>query len=102
MKAYPVLSTRSGKAVANQYILDGNNCKTFQSYDSVIATYDYNTMTLTFGEDYNRSRTTSKYLNKFLQDELSIHGKTAQQLIDAGHYDRSNGANIHVRFDASL
>ena len=55
----------TGNAVANQYIINDNGRVSFQSYDSIIAT-------IVDGEIFldsiywNYSKTTSKYLNKFL------------------------------------
>ena len=55
----------SGNAVANQYIINDNGRVSFQSYDSIIATIIDGEIFLD-SVFWNYSKTTSKYLNKFL------------------------------------
>lgn len=61
-------STRTGRAVANQYIIRDGAKIIFQSYDSIIATIDRHNKTITIGEDYNYSVTTAKYRNAFFTE----------------------------------
>lgn len=63
-------SSRSGCAVANQFIIFDytNGIITFQSYTSCIADYNMNTKKLVLYPKYNYSRTTSKYLYQFLTE----------------------------------
>lgn len=86
-------SPRTGKPVANQYIITekggilGNFIKreTFQSYDSVIAIVTYwedKTETVLDVNDWDYSRTTSKYRNEFLGEST----KETQAKIDSGEY----------------
>ena len=56
---------KSGNAVANQYIIHDNGRVSFQSYDSIIATIIDGEIFLD-SIYWNYSKTTSKYLNKFL------------------------------------
>lgn len=61
-------STRSGRPVANQFIIDaGASGKYFQSYQTVIA--NVKNGVVTFDNDWQYSRTTSKYLHQFLLGE---------------------------------
>lgn len=62
----PMTSTRSYDAVKNQYVIRIPNKICFQSYNSLIAVYDTESQHLILGCDYDYSRTTSKYLHKFL------------------------------------
>ena len=59
-------SPRTGKPVANQFIIHDGNKLVFQSYESMIVEYDKMNSTITFGKDWNYSNTTSKYRNEFL------------------------------------
>ena len=53
----------------NQYIITTDKTETFQSYDTFIAQYNKKTGVTTLNTDYEQSRTTMKYLVKFLQDD---------------------------------
>ena len=66
MKVYNMESARSGRPVANQFVIVDDNKIVFQSYDSMIVEFNTATSTITFGKDWNYSATTSKYRNQFL------------------------------------
>ena len=68
----PLKSPRSGKAVANQYVIVSGNTVLFQSYKSLIAVYDEESCTLTLGRHWDYSVTTMKYLNQFLREYCYI------------------------------
>ena len=59
-------SPRSGRPVANQFIIADEKRMIFQSYDSMIVDIDFYNSKVTFGKDWNYSSTTSKYRNEFL------------------------------------
>ena len=60
-------SVRSGKPVANQFIIRINRLTIFQSYTSVIAVTKWNMENILLDEKFhNYSVTTSKYLYQFL------------------------------------
>jgi hypothetical protein len=60
-------SLRSGKPVANQFIIRINRLTIFQSYTSVIAVTKWNMENILLDEKFhNYSVTTSKYLYQFL------------------------------------
>lgn len=61
-----MVSPRTGKEVANQFIINDGNKLVFQSYESMIVEYDKMNNSITFGKDWNYSNTTSKYRNEFL------------------------------------
>lgn len=67
MKVRNMYSTRGNK-VPNQFIIEGDNKVIFQSYASTIATIDYDKKTVTLGEDWDYSTTTSKYRNLFFEE----------------------------------
>lgn len=56
---------------ANQFIIHANGCVCFQSYDSLIAIYDYETQTLLLGRDFDYSITTLRHLYMFINDYCS-------------------------------
>lgn len=64
-------SGASGRKVPNQFIIrdDKTSRTTFQSYDSMIATIDYQNNTITLGEDWDYSRTTGRYRNQFFNEQ---------------------------------
>lgn len=62
-------SPRTGKPVANQFIITGGDTTVFQSYNSTIATIDYGEGTITLGEDWDYSVTTGRYRNLFFEGE---------------------------------
>ena len=59
----------SGREVANQFILEGNGERCFQSYRSLCAVWDKNKRKLTLGADCLYSTTTAKYLYQFIREE---------------------------------
>ena len=69
------MTNSRGRKVANQFVIENGNVYTFQSYNSVIATVDFDNSIITLGGDWNYSTTTSRYRNKFFEtlglDELS-------------------------------
>ena len=68
MKVYNMASPRTGREVANQFIIEGDGQTIFQSYNSTIAIIDWNKHTVKIGEDWNYSTTTGKYRNSFFYD----------------------------------
>lgn len=72
MRVYNMVSPRTDREVANQFIIEGEGKVTFQSYNSMIAEIDYNNHTLTIGEDWNYSTTTGKYRNSFFDTYLPM------------------------------
>ncbi len=81
MKIYNLLG-RSGRAVPNQFVVENNQTIIFQSYESICAIYYKNTKKLAFGEDWDYSRTTVKYLHQFLDEyvPLPYHNKSTKEL----------------------
>ena len=67
MKVENIIS-KSGNAIANQFVLSGGDELVFQSYDSTIITIDNGTKTVIIGRDYDYSVTTGKYRNIFFED----------------------------------
>ena len=65
IKVQQMTSPRSGRPVANQFIIYTSEGEYFQSYDSIIAFNDNGEITLD-ENTWDYSRTTSKYRNEFL------------------------------------
>ena len=58
---------RTGKPVANQFVIMMPDGCLFQSHNSRICYYNIDENKLCFGTNWNYSRTTSKYLAQFLR-----------------------------------
>ena len=66
IKCSAMLSPKSYRTVANQYVIRTDNSIIFQSYASTIAVFDKVAGRLTLGVDFDYSRTTAKYLHQFI------------------------------------
>ena len=88
MKVKNLISLRSKKPVANQFIIEYQNHSYFQSYESVIAHVDWqNPNKVELDEKFwNYSKTTSKYRNQFLGETT----KETQAKINNGKYILTN------------
>lgn len=64
MKVYNMVSPRSGREVANQFIIEHEGKTYFQSYSTIIAVRDGGKIKLD-KDSWNYSVTTSKYRNVF-------------------------------------
>ena len=73
------LSSDRGNPVANQFVLEFQNGLVFQSYRSVVCIrfLDGQSPNVVLGANYDYSRTTRKYLYKFLRDEcgFEVYGR---------------------------
>lgn len=85
-----MLSERSSREVANQFIIESENKVMFQSYDSPIVEIDEKHKTITVYRDWDYSTTTSKYRNQFMNEngfyELS-NKKDFEKYMNLGVYD---------------
>ena len=90
-KVYNMTSPRTGKAVANQHIIDtiddeGNAIEVFKSYDSIIAMKTYlhsGAVKITLdGHYWDYSKTTGKYRNEFLGEGIA----ETRKKIKSGEY----------------
>lgn len=107
MRVENMVSPRSGRKVANQFIIRNHNTITFQSYKSVIceirgAGGGYDNV-VAFGKDWDYSTTTAKYRNQFLMDNglgCLASRQAIEDAIKRGHarYNES----IYVAFDPTL
>lgn len=68
MKIINFTSLTSGRAVSNQFIINSRNDYVFQSYMSLIASYNDNTKVLLVSDKWNYSKTTLKYFYQFLRE----------------------------------
>jgi hypothetical protein len=82
------VTNKNGNAVANQFIkIDNENLiQIFQSYKSDILIFDYKNCILTFGKNWNYSKTTAKYRNQILTDAfgMDITTKDCEKMIFMG------------------
>ena len=84
MRVENMTSPRTGKEVANQFIItDNQGNRYFQSYQTIIAKKERSTGKVWLNSNYwDYSATTSKYRNKFLGENK----KETQRKIDNGTY----------------
>jgi hypothetical protein len=85
----PMRSPRTGKSVANQFVIYDDTGVTFQSYYTVIAHRAFDG-TVTLDPRWACSPTTSKWRNVFLGESTDA----TQKKIDSGEYrmeDLNNG-----------
>jgi hypothetical protein len=84
IKVKQMASSRSGRPVANQFIIEaGAHGTYFQSYNTVIANVKQGV--ITFDKDWQYSRTTSKYLHQFLLSfGINLTTKEKQQKVANG------------------
>lgn len=61
-----VISVRSNRAVANQFIIKTDKATYFQSYNSLIAKIDKTSGSVTISSRWDYSNTTRKYFYQFL------------------------------------
>lgn len=80
MRVYNMLSPRTGSPVANQFIIEADDGRYFQSYKSIIAKKNLDGSIELDSHYWNYSRTTSKYRNEF----LGLDTKETQKRIDSG------------------
>jgi hypothetical protein len=79
----------NGKTIANQYIMHNcDNLYIFQSYKSIIAEVDLDKAEIVIYLNYDLSRTTSKYRNKFFSglgfDEIATTEGLRKAIKDGG------------------
>lgn len=68
--------------VKNQFILENDEQLIFQSYGSIIAVYNKENHQITLGGNWDYSKTTSKYLYKFLDTYFYYNYELQDALID--------------------
>ena len=65
------MGTDSG-LVTNQFVIEMDRFRVFQSYQTTIAIVDTKDGSITLDHDWDISRTTMRWLKKFLEDELRM------------------------------
>lgn len=72
----------SGRAVPNQFVIEDDNRKVFQSYESTIVEVKWHSdfCEVNVGYDWDYSRTTTKYFKMFLIDEIGFIDKEVEQI----------------------
>lgn len=76
MKVRNMVSSSSGREVANQFVISGDSKIIFQSYDSTICVIDHNkegAEHITLGAHWDYSKTTAKYLYQFLKEFAGMY-----------------------------
>ena len=106
-----MISDRSGKPIANQFIITIDNLEIFQSYKTVIAVRrDNNDDVILLDYDYSISPTTSRYLYKFLgfnkkrilervqDNSIRICGLNTDVMIEDGFRIHNYNMDLHTAF----
>lgn len=68
MKVRNMTSPRTGREVANQFIITDGNKTVFQSYNSTIVEIDNGNKIITIHSAWDYSTTTGKYRNQFMEE----------------------------------
>lgn len=79
------MTTPSGNAAANQFLIVTENGRLFQSYQTKIA-FIANDGQVTMNEVYDHSKTTGKYRNMFLGEDK----KATDKAVKSGEYKVAN------------
>ena len=95
MKVYN-LEGKSGRAVANQFVIKDDNRKVFQSYDSTIIEIDRELQKITVGRDWDYSITTTRYLKQFLNEEMTWSSKEVEEFKKKLRKSQYSDDNIFV------
>lgn len=66
MRVTNLTSPRTGAKVANQFMIEGDGGEYFQSYETTIGHISQAPNLLLVSDDYNYSKTTSKYFKQWL------------------------------------
>ena len=90
-----LVSERSNREVANQFVIENGGDVYFQSYQSVVAKVASDG-TVTFGPDWNYSKTTTKHLNGFLKEYAPRFGYMS------ANEKRKAIKNGLIKFDADM
>lgn len=76
--------TSGGSYAPNQFIVNTTEGRYFVSYQSVIAFKPRGSSKVYIGSDYDYSRTTMKYLKRFLGHDI----KETRKRLDTGAYEK--------------
>lgn len=81
-------SKRTGRKVANQFVISANGCVYFQSYETLIAKVDENGK-VTLSTYWDCSNTTRKYLYQFLSEHgyCGMNGNKVLGLIGSKEFN---------------
>lgn len=85
-----------GKAIVNQFVIDEGRTTWFQSYDSIIVEINREDEKITVGCDWDYSRTTTKYLKIFLEQELGPFSDEVEEFKKKLRKAQSSTDNIFV------
>lgn len=78
MKVENMKSVKTGKAVANQFLIRDRGCIWFQSYKSIIGIITPDNILLLDKNKWDYSRTTAKYCNSFIRDYYNSEYASAE------------------------
>ena len=87
MKTRSLCSPRSGKPVANQWVITTQNGEMFKSYETMIAIRSWDGQVM-LDHDWDYSATTLKYLKIFL--DVSLSKSEIRKRIDDGIFQIGN------------
>ena len=97
------IKNSSDNVVKNQVVIFGGDCDqfvVFQSYDSIICEYDKDMKILTLDNNaFGYSKTTSKYLNLFLQNYVGLNVDQIEKIKKGESIKFDNGLILQTKFD---
>ena len=81
MKVRNITSNKSGREVANQYIITDGTNTTFQSYDTTICCIHHASGFMSLTDYWDYSITTSKYFYQFMEENLTNYRPCKKDVI---------------------
>lgn len=107
MKIQNLISRRSGRAVANQFVAYDNVLTFFQSYKSIIAIIDGAHREIVIGRDWDYSVTTAKYFYQFMREYAPVVDfdwckNSITNILHIGTFTDKVGNLWLVRYDSTL
>ena len=97
------IKNSGGNVVKNQVVIFGGDCHqfiVFQSYDCIICEYDADMKILTLDNNaFSYSKTTSKYLNIFLQDYVRLNVNQIEKIKKGESIKLDTGFILQTKFD---
>lgn len=80
MEEFEKIKAENFEGIKNQFLIYTNETVIFQSYESIIAVWNYKTQILILGRRWDYSNTTSKYLKRFINNYTTFNYDNKKQL----------------------
>lgn len=70
-----------GNGASNQFVVETDKGRYFQSYDTIIAFVPYNSYDIVLSNDWENSKSTSKHLYIFLRDYTRFYANQRKDIL---------------------